>query len=96
MSETQKENIATDVDTILKSGKKISDMIVEEYRDFITEFTEKHYSKVATGECIIPASQFTKELNEWREKQSPEKQEKLLKLEKRILGELQTCKGSMK
>lgn len=96
LSDNQKENVAKDVERILKSGKKISDMIVEEYKEFIEEFTQRHYSKVATGECIIPASQFTKELSEWREKQTPEKIEKLAKLERQILGELQACKGSVK
>lgn len=95
LSEKQKENIADDIDKILKTGKKISDMIIEEYRDFIVEFSEKYYSKVATGECIIPASQFSKELEAWRAKQSEEKLEKLGKLERRILGELQVCKGSV-
>lgn len=96
LSDIQKENIAQDVDRILKSGKKISDMIVEEYKEFIKEFTERHYSKVATGECIISASQFTTELNAWREKQTPEKLESLKKLEERILAELTACKGNIK
>ena len=95
LSDTQKENIAQDVDKILKTGKEISDMIVEAYQEFIKEFTQRHYSKVATGECIIPASQFVSELNSWKAKQSPEKLEKLEKLERQILGKLQSCKGSV-
>ncbi|MBQ4646196.1 MAG: AAA family ATPase [Candidatus Gastranaerophilales bacterium] len=92
ITEKQKENIADDVEKLLKTGKKISDSIIEGYKDFILEFTQKHYSKVATGECIIPASQFVQELNDWRSKQTPEKLEELNSLEMQILNDLNECK----
>lgn len=63
---------------------QISDLIINKYKDFILQFTEKYYSKVATGECIIPGEQFIKELNEWRENQPPETQKELEYLEDKI------------
>lgn len=75
------ENIEEDIDSFLNTGKKISDMIIKEYGGFLEEFTEKYYKKVGTGECIIPAEDFIKELNDWRERQPEDKKARFAKLE---------------
>ncbi|MBR3605880.1 MAG: AAA family ATPase, partial [Candidatus Gastranaerophilales bacterium] len=84
VSERKKMTIEKDIDSFTQAGNQISDMIVENYKDFILEFTEKYYSKVATGECLIPGEQFVQELNDWRNKQTPQKQAELLQLETSI------------
>ena len=92
ISEKQKEAITSDMETMLKTGKKISDAIISEYKDFILEFSDRYYSKVGTGECLIPSKEFIKMLNEWRAKQTPVKQLKLNELESQILQDLKNCK----
>ena len=69
LAEEQRKMAGVDVAAILEMAKEISDEIIKEYKGFIEEFTEAHYSKVSTGECIIPAKQFEEELNAWIEKQ---------------------------
>ena len=75
-----------------QSAKFISDDIIKAYKDFILEFTQKYYSKVATGECLVPSEDFIQELNAWRERQPEEKQKALLELEKEILDEIERVK----
>ena len=84
VSEEKRILMEKDIDSFLKAGKTISDMIVEAYKPFILEFTEKYYSKVSTGDCLIPAEQFQKEMREWKEKQPEEKQSELKVLEAKI------------
>ena len=84
LTEKQKENISQDIESMLNTAKEISDSIVLEYQDFIREFSEKHYSQVATGNCIISAKQFEEELIDWKNRQTSRKLESLNKLEKDI------------
>ena len=67
-------------------------MIITEYKDFILEFTDKYYSKVSTGECLVPASEFSALLTDWKNRQTPEKQQKLKKLEFDISQKMKRCK----
>ena len=92
VSEDLKKVIEKDRMSFENSALEISDSIVNAYKDFILEFTEKHYVKVATGECIISGEQFIQELNEWRQKQSPEKQKELEYLEDKIVQTLEKTK----
>ncbi len=92
VSQEKMRHIEQDIDSLHKGAKYISDDIIKTYKDFILEFTQKYYSKVATGECLVPSKDFIEELNAWREKQSPEKQKELLELEKDILDEIERVK----
>ncbi len=91
--EYKKKQIETDIDLMTKTGCEISDMIVKAYKDFILEFTEKHHSKVGSGDCIVTSDEFTKELNDWRKRQNSEKQDKLRNLNKEIVDKIQNIKA---
>ena len=84
--------IEKDVDMLLDTGKAISDKIVSAYKEFIQEFSEKYYSKVGTGDCIIPSETFEKELKEWISKQSKSKKESLENLNSQIVGIMKGAK----
>lgn len=84
--------IEQDIDSMHKSAKYISDDIVRAYKDFILEFTQKHYQKVATGDCLVSSQDFVADLNAWREKQPESKQKELLQLEKDIVEEINRVK----
>ena len=84
VSEKKMVEIEEDIDSIVNAANKISDMIVENYKDFILEFTEKYSNKVGSGDCLIPSETFIEELNSWREKQPKEKQDDFKKLEVEI------------
>ena len=75
-----KHLINKDINTILKNAQTVSNLIVEEYEDFVKKFTKKYSNKVGTGECIISGETFRKELNEWRNKLPKSKKEDLLAL----------------
>ncbi|MDO5437694.1 MAG: AAA family ATPase [bacterium] len=92
VSEAKLRDIEADIDSFIKAGNKISDMIVENYKDFILQFTERHSHKVGTGECIISSDEFKKELEEWREGLSESKKAELLKMEEEILSVMQKTK----
>ncbi len=96
ISEAKRMNMEQDIDSILRSGKTISDMIVREYREFIEEFVENHSDKVGTGDCIISSEDFLKELNEWRVKQSPEDVKAMVQLEKDIAEIVRKTKAGEK
>ena len=68
--------------------------LVKNYKEGFNqeEFTEKYYSKVATGECIIHSSEFIAQLNDWKARQSKEKQASLLKLERQVLKDIDNAK----
>jgi len=92
LSERQKENFALDVEDILKTARKISDLIVKEHSDFIEQFTKKYYSRVSTGECIISAEEFQKELENWR-KEDPAREYGAKILEDEINKLIEDCKN---
>ena len=93
VSQEKLREIEMDMDSFMGAAKRISDSIIETYKDFILEFTEKYSSKVGTGECIVSSEQFQKELNEWRNRQSEETKAKLVDLEKEVLDEMEKVKN---
>lgn len=96
MSEKDKDNINKDIDVMLKNAQLVSDAITEVYEDFNKEFVKKYASRVGTGECIIQREEFLKMLNEWRAKQSPEKQKEFELLDKTILDVIAATKRGVK
>lgn len=84
----------TDMQVILKNALTISDLITDTYADFNREFTEKYAHLVGTGDCLIDGEVFKKELNEWKARQSKEKQEELKNCDELILDTVaKTKKG---
>ena len=69
--------IEDDERVIIHNGKIVSDLITEIYADFNKEFTEKYAHRVGTGECIINGDDFRQMLNDWKSRQTPEKQHEL-------------------
>lgn len=94
ITEKQKQSVADDTEEILRAAREISDNIIRIYRQFILEFTEKYYSKVATGECIVSYDEFTEALNDWKSRQTPAKLKEIEKLESEITRKLQDAKSN--
>lgn len=92
VSEAKKQKIDEDIDNITNTAMEISDLIIEEYKPFILEFTEKYSSKVGSGDCTVSSKQFIDELNTWREKQPDDKKQRLADLEGMIINKLNTIK----
>ena len=76
-SEKKKREIEEDIDYLCHTAKEISEMIVEAYKPFIQQFSDKYYSKVGSGDCLITKEQFVKELNEWINSLTDEQKAKL-------------------
>lgn len=76
--------IEKDIDSFTNAAGKISDMIVEAYKDFILEFTKKYSDRVGSGDCLISSETFIEELNNWRKNLPEEKQNELKSLEDKI------------
>ena len=81
---------------MLTNAQLVSDAITEVYEDFNKEFVKKYSSKVGTGECIIQREEFVKMLNDWRAKQSVEKQKEFELLDKTILEVIAATKRGVK
>lgn len=96
VSERQKQAIEDDEELILSTAEEIADDIVSEYKKFIKKFTENHWRKVGTGECIITAEEFNAELNDWIARQDKDKKESLEKLEKKIVKKMERAKYGKK
>ncbi len=96
LSEKDKDNMNKDIDTMLTNAQLVSDAITEVYEDFNKEFVKKYSSKVGTGECIIQREEFVKMLNDWRSKQSVEKQKEFELLDKTILDVIAATKRGVK
>lgn len=92
MSERDKNLMNKDIDVILKNAQATSDLIVDVYSDFVTEFTKKYSSKVGTGECLIQGEVFEQELADWKKRQTPEKLAELDLADEVILKIIQACK----
>ena len=92
LSEKDQDLINKDINVILKNAEVISGAITSVYADFNKEFTKKYAPKVGTGECIIQREEFIEFLNEWREKQSPEKQKEFALLDQAILEVIKATK----
>lgn len=96
VSDRIKNNIYDDMETMLKNANLISDIIVQTYSSFIQEFTDKYSPKVGSGECIIPSDEFEKMLDDWKERQTPDKIRELNILDKEILSIIEkTKKGEL-
>jgi len=85
LSEEDKNNLNKDIDVMLKNAQVVSDAITEIYADFNREFTKKYSSRVGTGECIIHRKEFVEMFNDWKSRQSAEKQKEFEELDKAIL-----------
>lgn len=96
ISEKDKDNMNKDIDVMLKNSQLVSDAITEVYADFNREFTKKFAPRVGTGECIVQREEFLKLLNEWRAKQSPEKQKEFELLDNTILEVIAATKRGVK
>lgn len=92
VSQKKREMIEEDIEDIAKAGKEISDLIIATYKDFILELTQEYSSKVATGECLIPGSVFKQKLQDWVNKQTPEKLQEIQEMEERILDVINETK----
>lgn len=92
MSESMKEKIEHDVQTMLINAEYVSDRIVSEYSDFVEQFAQKYTDAVGTGNCIISSDEFQRELEDWQNSQSPEKKQRLLALEDEILKVIEKTK----
>ena len=72
--------INQDVEVFLHNAQIVSDLIMDEYSDFVKQFTDKYADKVGTGECIVPGEEFRTSLNEWRKSLPEQKQQDLITL----------------
>ena len=88
-----KEKIDADVSVITRNALNVSDMIVDAYSEFINEFADRYANLVGTGDCLIDGDQFRKELAEWKNKQSIEKQAELDLLDDMILDSIKCAKN---
>ncbi len=95
-SQNKLQNIEDDIDAFTYGAKIISDAIIEAYKDFIIEFTEKYYSKVGSGNCIISASTLREELEDWKNGLSALDKLKLAKLENNIIKTMNKVKYGKK
>lgn len=92
LSEKDQDLINKDIDVILKNAEVVSGAITKVYEDFNREFTKKYSPRVGTGECIIQREEFIEFLDEWRKKQSPEKQQQFAELKTAILEVIKATK----
>ncbi len=92
VSNEKMRDIEADCDAFHKGAKNIADEMISVYKGFVEEFTEKHFSKVGTGECLVSSEEFINELNAWREAQPKEKQEEIKALEKEVLSDIEKLK----
>lgn len=84
ISDKKRADMENDIDLFLSAGKTISDMILDKYKDFIVQFTDKHASLAGTGKGIISSEDFIKELDEWKDNLPDNKKDELEKLENNI------------
>jgi len=92
LSDNMKQLIEDDERVIINNAKITSELITEIYEDFNKEFTEKYAPLVGTGECIIDGDEFRKALNQWKAKQSPEKQKEIKECDEVILEIIEATK----
>lgn len=84
ISDKKRADMEDDIDLFLNAGKAISDMILDKYKDFIIEFTDRYAKLAGTGKGIVPAEDFIKELDEWKNKLPDNKKKELEQLESDI------------
>ena len=85
VTDAVRSNVEKDIKVITNNALLVSDLIVEEYSDFINEFAAKYSNRVGTGDCLIDGDTFRDEFDAWKANQSPEKKEQLAELDKLIL-----------
>lgn len=85
-------DVEKDMRRILKNALTVSDLITEQYSDFNRQFTQKYSQRVGRGDCIVDGDTFRKELNQWRQSQSKEKQEELDLLDDMIIDIINSTK----
>ncbi|MBR6298368.1 MAG: hypothetical protein IKR34_03910, partial [Candidatus Gastranaerophilales bacterium] len=73
-----------DEEAILSAAEKISNKILEEYKDFIEQFTQKYWQRVGSGDCIITSDEFNQDLQDWLNKQTEDKRYNLEAMEDKI------------
>lgn len=72
--------IKHDMDVYMENGEIVSDMIVKAHKGFIEEFTDKYSEKVGSGKTIVTKQEFKQQLEEWKSRQTPEKQREIREL----------------
>ena len=92
VTDAVRSKVEKDIDVITRNALLVSDLIVEEYSDFINEFADKYAHRVGTGECLIDGDDFRDEFNAWKERQSSEKREQLAELDNMILDIIKDTK----
>lgn len=85
VTDAVRSDVEKDIKVITNNALLVSDLIVEEYSDFINEFADKYSNQVGTGDCLIDGDTFRDEFNAWKARQSYEKKEQLAELDKIIL-----------
>lgn len=85
--------IYKDIDVITRNALTVSDMIVENYADFINEFSERYSHLVGTGDCLIDGDTFREEFANWKSKQSNTKLQELETLDNMILDAIKATKN---
>lgn len=92
VTDTVRSKVEKDIDVITNNALLVSDLIVEEYSDFINEFADRYSNRVGTGDCLIDGDDFRKEFEDWKAKQSPEKIAQLKALDNIILDIIKDSK----
>ena len=92
MSEKDQDKLNQDIEVMLKNAQVVSDGITEVYADFNKEFVEKYASRVGTGDCIIHRKEFLEMFEDWKSRQSAEKQKEFEELDKVILDVIAATK----
>ena len=87
-----KEN-KKDITCIIKTGEKISEMIVDFHKDFIKEYGDKCFSKLGKGGNTLSAEVFKKELDSWLDKNDRRSKLKLLETKIEVLTDTARTKG---
>lgn len=84
--------VEQDMQTILTNALTVSDLITDAYADFNREFTRKYSHLVGTGNCLVDGETFRKELQAWKARQTPQKQEELKNCDELILATIKSTK----
>lgn len=95
ISPTLRSLTENDMQVILRNALTISDLITDAYADFNREFTNKYSHLVGTGDCLIDGDVFRKELNDWKARQTPQKQEELKNCDELILDTIKKTKKGL-
>jgi len=78
------KSIKKDMDSYMENGEVVSDAIVKAYQGFVEEFTDRYSAKVGSGKTIITKKEFKEQLNDWKSRQTQEKQQEIKNLDNTI------------